>query len=212
MSKFHPETRCLELAERQHGVITTPQAMEFGLSRRAITRMISAGRWRGPYAGVLCPAGAVQTWELKLRAAVMSAGTDAVASHRAAARFIGLDGCDDAVIELTTPRRLIREGVVLHRRPALPPVDVTTVSGLRLTSPTRTVIDLGSVVSLDRLEAALDSALVTGVTSLPYLARRIEALSERGRSGVGPIKRLWHPAGSRRRRPRASWNASLTEG
>lgn len=183
------EARCLELAERQRGWIATKQATELGLDPRAIRRMVASGRWRKVYPGVIVPAGSPMTWEVALRAAVGAGGDHTAASHRAAARVHRFDGYSENLIELTTPRHLRWQGVISHRR-RLRIVDRTSVRGLAVTTPTRTIIDLASVVTLNLVEAALDSALMNGTTSFAYLERRLNEVASRGRNGVGAMKRL----------------------
>lgn len=72
---------------------------------------------------------------------------------------------------------------------SLRPSDVTVIAGVKVTTPTRTLIDLAAVVSTDRLEAALDDALRRGLTSL----RKLEAaLRSPGapRRGIATLARL----------------------
>ena len=189
MRRFQLETECLELAEQQGGWIRVCQAQELGCHPQALRRIVRAGRWRKLYPGVLAPAGSPVTWETSLRAAVAAAGVDAVASHRAAARTHCLPGFAQDVIEISTLRCLRWEGVTFHRL-AIPRADRSTKDRLAVTTPTRTLIDVGTLVSLKQLEAALDASLIAGTTSIPYLEKRLNDLAGRGKNGVGPIRRL----------------------
>jgi hypothetical protein len=54
-------------------------------------------------------------------------------------------------------------GVVIHRGPPLHPDDVTTVDGIPLTSPSRTLIDLAEVMTADELRAAFARAREIGL-------------------------------------------------
>src|SRR2546426_10568159 len=78
------------LAERQHGLVTRPQALQRGLTESAIGRRLAAGRWKRVHSGVYRLAGAERTWEQELRAHLLAAGHGAVASHRSAAPPLGL--------------------------------------------------------------------------------------------------------------------------
>ena len=49
-------------------------------------------------------------------------------------------------------------GVVIHRGPPLHPDDVTTLNGLPVTSPSRTLIDCAEVMTADELRAAFARA------------------------------------------------------
>jgi hypothetical protein len=54
-------------------------------------------------------------------------------------------------------------GVVIHRGPPLHPDDVTTLDGMRITSPSRTLIDIAEVVTAAELRAAFASARELGL-------------------------------------------------
>jgi hypothetical protein len=54
-------------------------------------------------------------------------------------------------------------GVAIRRGPQLHPDDVTTVDGIPVTSPSRTLIDLAEVMSADELRAAFARAREIGL-------------------------------------------------
>jgi hypothetical protein len=54
-------------------------------------------------------------------------------------------------------------GVAIRRGPQLHPDDVTTVDGVQVTSPTRTLIDLAEVMSADELRATFARARELGL-------------------------------------------------
>ncbi|HEV2757425.1 MAG TPA: DUF559 domain-containing protein [Actinomycetota bacterium] len=60
-----------------------------------------------------------------------------------------------------------------------------------MTTPARTLLDLGAVEPVDKVEAALDGALRTGLVSLPRLRWFVSAYGGRGTRGTGTIKRLF---------------------
>ncbi len=61
----------------------------------------------------------------------------------------------------------------------MPAVDVTTVDGIPVTTPTRTLIDLAAVVCKDALEEALDDALRRKLTSISRIAWRLDELGRK---------------------------------
>ncbi|MDQ4142825.1 MAG: type IV toxin-antitoxin system AbiEi family antitoxin domain-containing protein [Actinomycetota bacterium] len=184
-----PETLCNELASRQRGIITRDQASKAGLSERVIQRLTKSGRWARMYPGVFLVGGAPDSWESRLTGATVGAGVGAAVSHRAAARWLGLEGFDEDIVEITCGRCLRWPGVTVHRGPPLDRRDVMSARGLPITTATRTLCDIALLVSLPRLESALDNALLRGLTSVDYLERR---LAEHGqtRRGTAPLKRL----------------------
>ena len=54
-------------------------------------------------------------------------------------------------------------GVEIHRVPALHPDDLTTVNGIPVTTPSRTLIDLAEVMSADELRASFARAQEIGI-------------------------------------------------
>src|SRR5436190_19918398 len=107
-------------AARQRALLTRPQAQHAGLSDDAIRHRIDSGRWGVMHPGVYRVAGSESSWEQVLLAAVLAAGEDAVASHRAAAVMWGIEGIARTV-ELTVPaaRRPRVKGAVIHRTAGL---------------------------------------------------------------------------------------------
>jgi hypothetical protein len=64
------------------------------------------------------------------------------------------------------------DGVTIHRVPALHPEDVVTLpSGLRVTSVSRTLIDLAEVLSRDELRDAFTAARERGLLDMDALRR-----------------------------------------
>lgn len=106
------------LLARQHGVFSTAQAAEFGLTRSVITAQVAARRWQrfGPRVVVahnaqLDRAGAL--WVASLRC-----GDPGLLSHQSAAHLHGLIAVAPAKVHVTIPasrRVAVPEGVVLHR-------------------------------------------------------------------------------------------------
>jgi len=79
---------------------------------------------------------------------------------------------------------LQRVGHHIHTTTVLPPLDCEAVDGTRVTSPTRTLIDLASTATAEQLTMALDGALRDLATTEEFLHRRIVELRGRGRYGV----------------------------
>jgi very-short-patch-repair endonuclease len=122
--------------------------------------------------------------------ACLAWGVGAVISHRAAAAFWRLVGFDRGPAELTVPggRRRAGPGIIHHYR--LSRADVTTVDGIPITTPARTLLDLAAVASIDAVEEALDDALRRGIVSIASLRRRLAAETRRGRRGIAGMRTL----------------------
>jgi very-short-patch-repair endonuclease len=136
-------------------------------------------------------------------AALLACGMGALLSHRTAAAVWAILDDLRRVFDVTVPRHSqagahIR-GIRLHRRD-LPPQDVTTLDGLRITTPARTLLDLAATEPARRVHRAVDQALVTEIydqTAVDELLHRC-----RGHRGVARLKAVLderHPDAHRAR-------------
>lgn len=180
------------LAAAQHGVYSRSQAVERRATAKMIQHRVRVGRWERLYPGVYRLAGAPVSWRQELMAASFAVGHDAVASHRSAAALWQLPGFGPGVVELSVAAKTARGrgGIILHRVQVLARVDVTVLHGIRVTNPTRTLIDLAAVETAEALEEALDDALRRRLTTIPRLEWRLQALARSGRPGIAVIRSL----------------------
>jgi hypothetical protein len=164
------------LSKKQHGVFSRAQAIEAGMHHNAIDRRVSAGEWEAVDHGVYRDAATPPSWRQRLMAACLAG--PAVASHRSAAALWGFVDCGEGIVEVTAlrHRRRHRTDVVWHESRLLDAADITERDGIPLTRPLRTLLDLGVVVDVDRLEELLDDGLRRGWFSVPSVSRRWEEL------------------------------------
>lgn len=176
------------------GVWTRAQSLEL-VSPDVLRRHLRQGLWRTLLPGAYTDGGVEPDHVMWGWAVLLTAGPGAVLCARSAARSLGLPLVDDddpatghheaddhdvAVPHHRGPRTWApaasRPGGVVHRRQlSLAREDeVTHPSGLRLTSPARTLRDLAAVVKWDALVCALDHALRTGLVTAEELAREAE--------------------------------------
>lgn len=183
----------MAVAGRQHQLLRQADLTRCGLSRHATSRLVKAGvleRMRSP--GILRVQGSPATWHQDLLAAVWVGGPDAVASHRAAASLWQLDGINRQILEISTRStsgRTLR-GITIHYGRSLGSRAVTKVDGIPTTEVTHTLVELGSVIDADNLEAAFDSALRQGLTSLKRSRQVLSRLQDEGRRGWAPFRDL----------------------
>jgi very-short-patch-repair endonuclease len=178
------------LADAQHGVFKRSQAREIDVSDRMLQLRARRGTLERVSREVFRVAGAPVTWHQRLLAAAWSGGPECCVSHRAAAKLHGFDGFRTEIVEILHPqRRDFRggAGMTVHVSSALDPIDRTWFGPIPVTSAVRTLIDLGAVVSIDRLEEALDSADRSGTIDRLELIARHAAIRQSGRNGVGPL-------------------------
>ena len=179
----------LELAAAQHWVMDRDQALGLGLSRQSISRRLGSGFLVPLHPGVYRVAACPESWHQRLLAACM--WTSGVASHRAALRLLGIDGYWGNILDVSSKtHRASSDRVCIHRISSLPAGDVMRVGSIPATTPTRTLLDVGSVLSQRGLEEALDSALRQCLTSVDRLRTGIERLGGRGCRGPGALCKL----------------------
>lgn len=106
-----------------------------------------------------------------------------------AARLIGLYHLRPVKIDVTRPTALSAAGIRVHRC-LLPAEDIDYLGPFRITSPTRTLIDLAGVLDADRLEDCLEEALLRRMVELPLLESRLNQIGSRGRMGAKSFRRL----------------------
>jgi hypothetical protein len=89
------------------------------------------------------------------------------------------------LLEITCPRwrRARHNGLKVHESGSLLPQDVTSVRGIPVTTPARTLFDLAGIYQTGMVELALENALRRGLVTMPELDATVRRLSRRGASG-----------------------------
>jgi very-short-patch-repair endonuclease len=177
---------------RDHdGVITLAQARAVGLSRDAVSRRVRSGRWLRCSPGVFFVDDRPFTDASRIRVAVWTHGSRAVASGLAAAWWHGVTRFTPEVVEVTVPRvsnHRRRFGVCTRRRD-LAPADVVERKGLRVTALPLTVVE--AAARRGGGAKLMDSALQRHV-ELTQLWRA--HLRNKGRHGSPAARRLLQAA------------------
>jgi hypothetical protein len=108
-------------------------------------------------------------------AAVLACGPGTVLSHRAAGRLWKLLPRSSALPEVTRPRSFRPRGAIVAHRSTVPDDETSLVDGIPVTSVSRTLLDLGAILSWHLLERALNEAEVLRLIdrlSVPELLER----------------------------------------
>jgi predicted transcriptional regulator of viral defense system len=175
------------LAGRQHGVVARRQLVHIGLGRRAIGHRLETGRLHAIHRGVFAVGHKALTKDAAFMAAVLVA-EDAVLSHRSAAALWGIRPTARRDVEITVPRALRpRPRLEIHQA-RLQRDEITTCAGIPVTTPTRTLFDLASVLAPHRLERAATEAEIRRLTS-PTSLKDLVARYPR-RAGNTAIRKL----------------------
>jgi len=190
MSPSTPDARCREHARAQFGFITRVQALACGMSTDAIKRRVRSGVWVriGPRLYFIDGAPTSSRQEL-MQACLLLEG---VVAGRSAAVVHGLLGFRPQAVEVVTMRSFVRapEGVIVHRTNYLPLEDVTTVGGLPVTTPARTLLDLGGLVSSKLVARAAADALARNKVTQPLLIDQLRRGGISGRPGTAVLRAL----------------------
>lgn len=188
------EDRIAGLAAAQHGVITRAQLLAAGLTRRRVRSRVRSGGLRPLHLGVyiLGPlSGPLEPERARVMAAVLACGPGALLGYTHAGWLWQVTEKPPASrpVEVLmppgrTPAR--RPGIRAHRPGRLGPGEISTVEGVPVTSPGRTLCDLASVLSRRELERAVARAERLELIDAPELRKLVER--QRGRPG-GPLLR-----------------------
>jgi very-short-patch-repair endonuclease len=180
----------VDLALRQHGLITRAQARALGVTDRMIGRRVESGWLERVEVGVFRVGAAPGTWRQRVMAAVLAAGPGAAASHLTAAALLGFEGARPGVVHVSTTRwtrRLRSAGAAVHESQDLLSSDILSIDGIPTTKPVRTLIDSGCLVGAVTLETWLDQCIREGRASIARVEKRRRDVARPGRNGVGPM-------------------------
>ena len=161
---------------------TLAQALAHGLTEDRLR----GTSWRRVDRGVFAWHAIAQQRMVRLQAALYRLPQGGVFSGSSAGWLHGLDldPCDP--IEVTVPagsRVTRRAGFKLHRSAT---IELSTVRGLPVTSPVRTVVDLARGLPLVQAVTVLDMALHVRLVTVASLQRWTQA--NRGRRGVARLR------------------------
>jgi len=161
MSSIHPDARILEIAARQHGVVSRRQLREAGLSRGAIEHRLLKGTLRPLHRGVYRTGPTTPKYQAEA-AALLACGDEAVLSHQTAAGILGIisEPRPEEPVHVSGPRTLRgpQSGVRIHRVGRLPREEVERRHGLAIAAAPRTILDLAACLGPYDLERALARA------------------------------------------------------
>ena len=169
------------LAAAQHGVVASWQLRRLGFTQDMLRRRFEAGRLYRLGWGVYSLTPSV-TGKARVMAAVLGCGPAAVLSHRTAAAIWDIGPWPSGRIHVTAPsKHKRRPGVVIHRAH----VERVVRDGLPITTVARTLVDLSSLLSLQRLGLAFDRAERLGLLHTEAVAH--QAIGRRGARKIAAV-------------------------
>ncbi len=183
-------TNLSALAAHQHGLLTAAQLLAAGYSERMVAQRVSSGVFARRARGVFQLAGTRSTWEQELLVAVLRAGR-AAASHRSAARLWGFRTIDDEYeVVIRYPRNASIDGATVHRSRDFEDKDRTEIDGIPVTTPERTICDLGLIFPETEVHRILRHAVATQLVTPRDLWNMRRRTSKQGRNGTGVLDRV----------------------
>jgi predicted transcriptional regulator of viral defense system len=165
----------------QAGYFTAAQAKQLGYSYQAQAHHVAAGNWLRVDRGLFRLAEWIADVHDELAYWNLWSKARAVVSHETALAVHGIGEFESSRVHLTVPPRFTmrHDALVLHVAD-LPNTDVVQRTGFRITSVTRSVIDVaGRSPDEDQLSRVISEAQQQGLLSLRSLRSRAEAVDVR---------------------------------
>lgn len=178
-----------KLVEAQHGVVSREQLLEKGITSEAIDHRLRRGRLHTLHRGIYAVGRPHVSRRGGWIAAVLACGPGATLSFGSAAALWGIER-ENSRTEVSVPRtRRVRvSGVKVHRPRYFDLGDVRIVERIPVTDPIRTLIDLASRLSEQRLVRAVNEADRRGLVNPEQLSER--AASQLQTRGASVLRRL----------------------
>lgn len=173
--------RLHEVAFRQRGFFSAQQAKDVGYTYQAQKYHADRGNWtRVDRALFRLPGWPSAADDSLVRWSVWSEGAGVI-SHHSAAEVHGFGELDPAQVHVTMPAGFTtRNTLVSIHNSDLPTTDIDERDAFRVTTPARTIYDLGaSDITQEQLDSAVRDALLTGAISPVAIRRRIDDFGDR---------------------------------
>ena len=176
------------LAGAQYGLVTRQQVLELGASDKKIRRLISSGQWDRTSSGIYVVGAEGPSWERRAMTALLLCGPDAMLSGFSAARAWGLISNNRQIEILVNGQRRVRvPGAKIKRSSVVEPSDQAKTRGLRVTSLSRTLIELSPRRTPDEIGELLDTAIREYRLNTARVEKRAKELILPGRSSTASL-------------------------
>jgi very-short-patch-repair endonuclease len=201
-------SRLREHACRQHGVFTLAQALAAGYSRPTVSRRLSSGQWEEvaprAYRFTVAPP---PDWRSSTMAQVLA--VDGAACRVSALALHDLFRPPDTpdVVVVRTRRTASRSPS--PSSDSLPPIDLTVIDGIPVTTTTRTLIDVAGLLPRRIFEDLFDTAIVRRLTTVARLRDRAATLWAPRRNGCAIVLGLLDERDPALRDARNVWEAKV---
>lgn len=193
-SRFN-ESKFRAVLARQHGLVTTNQLCDLGLSQSAASKRARRGELERVLPRVYRSTLVAPFLQQTALAAVLWVGDDAVASHFTAVRLHGFDLPHDKAHVWVPPERSPKSPDVVVHRGVVVRNDRRIRDRVPVTSPARTLVDLAGSLDDEALEAAMEDFLHRGLTTPMAIGRCLDTVGGTGRAGSCRLRALFADRG-----------------
>jgi hypothetical protein len=185
---------------QQHSVVARSQARRLGVDRKALLRSVRRGELVELSPEVLALAGAPDTLERRILAAILDCGPGSFATLDTAFALWGLPGFRAEPVHVITTRRRRSRATYLagsvHTSTFLPIGHTTVLRGIPVVSPTRALFDASGRLHPLHLERTIDNCWARNLTSGPTLHAMFDELRRQGRPRIAKMRELLSVRGS----------------
>jgi very-short-patch-repair endonuclease len=179
------------VAERQRGVIVSPQLRDAGISPKAERKLAADGYLRIIRPGGYAMAGSPSSrWESAIAAALLC-GPCAVLSHTTAAAIHRMpELLPDVLPEISVPVHVNPRlpGARIHRVAYLPADDIVARRGVGVTTPCRTLVDLAPRMDRGLMARVIDEGSIARLWTMDDLVACANRLAGQGRPGSRALR------------------------
>ena len=176
----------------QLGLITRMQALSVGVGPRDLHRMVTRGDLVAVHRGVFRHGAAPHSSDQRRLAAVLAAGPGAALSHRSAVDVIGASGFRTDIVEVSRSTAAVCASTACWSIAS--PIWFRPTSGasreLDVTSPARTVVDLGLVARRPFVQRVMEQWLANKVVAFADLEAVLDRVGRQGRNGSGVLRSI----------------------
>ena len=181
------DERVAAIATAQGGVVAFVQLLECGLSPSAIARRVRRGWLHRIHHGVYAVGHRRLDAFGRRMAAVLACGEGAATGHRTALAAWALRATTSPTIDVVVHGRGGRRGhagVRVHRPVSLRDDEITTLDGLPITTPERTIFDSCAILRADGVLRAVEQGEKLRIVDFAVL----ECYAARPARGVGKLR------------------------
>jgi very-short-patch-repair endonuclease len=192
MTQESPAGTLSRLSASSLGVFRGHAAVEHGVTRNQLASLRASGVVERMLPDTYRMTVVAPSGEQSLRAALLWAGTEAIAAGRSAGEIYRLEGVRAPRPEIVVPRgtRLRSADVIVHRSGDRAALMVRSHRGLRVTGVEPTLVALAASLDNEAFEIACEDARRRRLTSVQALRSYLERFTGPGRPGFANLRKL----------------------